>query len=54
MVFNVTLEFRGDKSLLSKTDLLLTFDQQSMAGVMYQAYNPVAWRCVNSVCAMKY
>jgi len=52
MAFSVTLEFRGDQSLMSKTDLLLTFDKQSMAG-MYDRYNPVAWKCVNSACAMK-
>jgi len=43
MVFSVTLEFRGDKSLLSTTDLLLTFDKQSMEGV-YSIFNPVAWK----------
>ncbi|KIM38477.1 hypothetical protein M413DRAFT_12700 [Hebeloma cylindrosporum] len=43
MVFSVTLNFRGAKSLTKKTTLILTFDQQSMEG-MYDTYNPVAWK----------
>ncbi|KAM6500033.1 hypothetical protein JOM56_003054 [Amanita muscaria] len=43
MVFSVTLNFRGGKSLTKKTNLILTFDKQSMAG-MYKHYNPVAWK----------
>ncbi|KAJ3574849.1 hypothetical protein NP233_g1473 [Leucocoprinus birnbaumii] len=43
MVFSVTLTFRGGKSLTKKTDLILTFDKQTMAG-MYDRYHPIAWK----------
>ena len=48
---SVHLTFRGGQSLKKKTNLILTFDNQSMTG-MYSVYNPVAWKCVNSACAM--
>jgi len=53
MPFSVTLNFRGDASLLEKTDLLLTFDKQGMTG-MYSIYNPVVWRCINFAYNMNY
>ncbi|KAM6494587.1 hypothetical protein JOM56_009210 [Amanita muscaria] len=43
MVLSITLNFRGGKSLTKKTNLILTFDKQSMEG-MYKHYNPVAWK----------
>ncbi|KAM6500032.1 hypothetical protein JOM56_003046 [Amanita muscaria] len=43
MVFSVTLNFRGGKSLTKKTNLVLIFDKQSMEG-MYDVYSPVTWK----------
>ncbi|KAJ3574110.1 hypothetical protein NP233_g1985 [Leucocoprinus birnbaumii] len=43
MAYNVTLTFRGGKSLTKKTDLILTFDKHTMEG-MYDRYHPIAWK----------